>query len=58
MVALPMGSALTLHLADEAELPQPRVIDVYFEALQDSSLRINTGFPNIMTDTNNQGNYC
>lgn len=31
-----MRSALALHLADEEELPQPRGIDAYLEALQDS----------------------
>ncbi|GBE76747.1 hypothetical protein myaer87_39740 [Microcystis aeruginosa NIES-87] len=31
-----MRSALALHLADVENLPQPRGIDAYLEALQDS----------------------
>lgn len=31
-----MRTALTLHLADTEDLPQPRGIDAYLEALRDS----------------------
>jgi hypothetical protein len=32
-----MRSALALHLAEVEDLPQPRGIDAYLEALQDSA---------------------